>query len=105
MNKEKSIHLFEETLLLFYNSPKKENETMLEQVKEFGEVILNWIKENPKTTAMVVAMPVGVYAGKKLSEELLAKAFEEELKKQVKAANKRKNKKNKKKKENTKEEE
>ena len=71
---------------------------MLEQVKEFGEVILNWIKENPKTTAMVVSIPVGVYAGKKLSEELLAKAFEEELKKQVKAANKRKNKKNKKKK-------
>lgn len=71
---------------------------MLEQVKEFGEVILNWVKENPKTTAAIVAMPVGVYAGKKISEELLAKAFEEELKKQVKAANKAKQKKNKKKK-------
>lgn len=78
---------------------------MLEQIKEFGEVILTWVKENPKTTAAIVAMPVGVYAGKKISEELLAKAFEEELKKQLKEANKRKNKKNKKKKEEKKDEE
>lgn len=78
---------------------------MLEQVKELAEVVLNWVKENPKTTAAIVTMPVGVYAGKKISEELLAKAFEEELKKQLKEANKRKNKKNKKKKEEKKDEE
>lgn len=78
---------------------------MLEQVKELAEVVLNWVKENPKTTAAIVTMPVGVYAGKKISEELLAKAFEEELKKQIKEANKRKNKKNKKKKEEKKDEE
>lgn len=71
---------------------------MLEQIKEFGEVILTWVKENPKTTAAIVAMPIGAYAGKKISEEVLARAFEEELKKQVKAANKAKQKKNKKKK-------
>ena len=71
---------------------------MLEQLKELGEVVATWIKENPKTTAAIVAMPVGVYAGKKISEEVLARAFEDELKKQVKAANKAKQKKNKKKK-------
>lgn len=70
---------------------------MIEQVKELCEVVATWIKENPKTTAAIVAMPVGVYAGKKISEEVFAKAFEDELKKQVKEANKRK-KKNKKKK-------
>lgn len=71
---------------------------MLENVKEMLEVVANWVKENPKTTAAIVAMPVGVYAGKKISEEVLARAFEDELKKQVKAANKAKQKKNKKKK-------
>lgn len=71
---------------------------MLEQLKELGETVLTWVKENPKTTVAVVATPIAVYTGKKVSEELLAKAFEEELKKQVKAANKAKQKKNKKKK-------
>lgn len=71
---------------------------MLEQLKELGETVFAWIKENPKTTAAIVVMPVGVYAGKKISEEVLARAFEDELKKQVKAANKAKQKKNKKKK-------
>ena len=71
---------------------------MLEQVKELAEVVLNWVKENPKTTAAIVTMPISVYAGKKVSEEVFARAFEEELKKQVKAANKAKQKKNKKKK-------
>lgn len=66
---------------------------MLEQVKELCEVVATWIKENPKTTAIVVATPVAIYTGKKVSEEVLARAFEDELKKQVKAANKAKQKK------------
>lgn len=77
---------------------------MLEQLKELGETVFAWIKENPKTTAIVVATPVAIYTGKKVSEEVLAKAFEDELKKQVKEANKHK-KKNKKKKEEKKDEE
>lgn len=71
---------------------------MLEQLKELGETVFAWIKENPKTTVAIVATPVAIYTGKKVSEEVLAKAFEDELKKQVKAANKAKQKKNKKKK-------
>ena len=97
MNENKSIHLFEETLL-FYYVPKRRMKEMLEQVKELCEVVATWIKENPKTTAIVVATPVAIYTGKKVSEEVLARAFEDELKKQVKAANKAKQKKNKKKK-------
>lgn len=76
---------------------------MLETVKEFAEVVVAWVKENPKTTAAIVAMPIGVYAGKKVSEEMLARAFEDELKRQLKEANKRK-KKNKKKKDEKKDE-
>lgn len=53
---------------------------MLEQVKELAEVVLNWVKENPKTTAAIVTMPVGVYAGKRFLKNYLQKLLKKSLK-------------------------